>query len=155
MNVTSVVLVILSVVVGVGLVSQAGVNAQLKVGMSSSLQAAFVSFVVGTAVLGILVVIEGKPWFPQGSISSLPWWAWIGGLLGAFNIAMSIYLAPQLGALALAISIVCGQVIASIFYDQYGLLGYPTIEMTPQRIGGAFLIILGVMLVTYQPNKSG
>ncbi|MCY9853406.1 MULTISPECIES: DMT family transporter [Vibrio] len=155
MNVTSVVLVILSVVVGVGLVSQAGVNAQLKIGMSSSLQAAFVSFVVGTAVLGMLVVIEGKPWFPQGSISSLPWWAWIGGLLGAFNIAMSIYLAPQLGALALAISIVCGQVIASIFYDQYGLLGYPTIEMTPQRIGGALLIILGVMLVTYQPNKSG
>jgi transporter family-2 protein len=154
-NVTSVVLVILSVVVGVGLVSQAGVNAQLKIGMSSSLQAAFVSFVVGTAVLGMLVVIEGKPWFPQGSISSLPWWAWIGGLLGAFNIAMSIYLAPQLGALALAISIVCGQVIASIFYDQYGLLGYPTIEMTPQRIGGALLIILGVMLVTYQPNKSG
>ncbi|KFA97077.1 DMT family transporter [Vibrio sp. ER1A] len=155
MNVTSVVLVILSVVVGVGLVSQAGVNAQLKVGMSSSLQAAFVSFVVGTVVLGLLVVIEGKPWFPQGSISSLPWWAWIGGLLGAFNIAMSIYLAPQLGALALAISIVCGQVITSIFYDQYGLLGYPTIEMTPQRIGGALLIILGVMLVTYQPNKSG
>ena len=155
MNVTSVVLVILSVVVGVGLVSQAGVNAQLKIGMSSSLQAAFVSFVVGTAVLGMLVVIEGKPWFPQGSISSIPWWAWIGGLLGAFNIAMSIYLAPQLGALALAISIVCGQVIASIFYDQYGLLGYPTIEMTPQRIGGALLIILGVMLVTYQPNKSG
>ncbi|MCF4176481.1 DMT family transporter [Vibrio sp. McD22-P3] len=155
MNVTSVVLVILSVVVGVGLVSQAGVNAQLKIGMSSSLQAAFVSFVVGTAVLGMLVVIEGKPWFPQGSISSLPWWAWVGGLLGAFNIAMSIYLAPQLGALALAISIVCGQVIASIFYDQYGLLGYPTIEMTPQRIGGALLIILGVMLVTYQPNKSG
>ncbi|EDL54364.1 DMT family transporter [Vibrio mediterranei] len=155
MNVTSVVLVILSVVVGVGLVSQAGVNAQLKIGMSSSLQAAFVSFVVGTAVLGMLVLIEGKPWFPQGSISSLPWWAWIGGLLGAFNIAMSIYLAPQLGALALAISIVCGQVIASIFYDQYGLLGYPTIEMTPQRIGGALLIILGVMLVTYQPNKSG
>ncbi|AYV23116.1 DMT family transporter [Vibrio mediterranei] len=148
-------MVILSVVVGVGLVSQAGVNAQLKIGMSSSLQAAFVSFVVGTAVLGMLVLIEGKPWFPQGSISSLPWWAWIGGLLGAFNIAMSIYLAPQLGALALAISIVCGQVIASIFYDQYGLLGYPTIEMTPQRIGGALLIILGVMLVTYQPNKSG
>ncbi|MFH0261458.1 DMT family transporter [Vibrio mediterranei] len=155
MNVTSVVLVLLSVIVGVGLVSQAGINAQLKIGLSSSLQAAFISFVVGTAVLGVLVVIEGKPWFPQGSISSLPWWAWLGGLLGAFNIAMSIYLAPQLGALALAISIVCGQVIASIFYDQYGLLGYPTIEMTPQRIGGALLIILGVMLVTYQPNKSG
>ncbi|MCG9786752.1 DMT family transporter [Vibrio mediterranei] len=155
MNVTSVVLVLLSVIVGVGLVSQAGINAQLKIGLSSSLQAAFISFVVGTAVLGVLVVIEGKPWFPQGSISSLPWWAWLGGLLGAFNIAMSIYLAPQLGALALAISIVCGQVVASIFYDQYGLLGYPTIEMTPQRIGGALLIILGVMLVTYQPNKSG
>ncbi|GAL18995.1 integral membrane protein [Vibrio maritimus] len=152
-NFTGVILVLLSVIVGTTLASQAGVNAQLRTGLSSPLQAAFISFVIGTVVLGTLVVLEGKPWFPSGSLTNLPWWAWLGGFLGAFNIAMSIYLAPKLGALALAISIVCGQVIASLFYDQYGLLGYPKIELSPHRIGGAILIVIGVILVANHPGK--
>jgi transporter family-2 protein len=152
-NFTGVILVLLSVVVGTTLASQAGVNAQLRTGLGSPLQAAFISFVIGTLVLGTLVMLEGKPWFPNGTLKTLPWWAWLGGFLGAFNIAMSIYLAPKLGALALAIAIVCGQVTASLFYDQYGLLGYPKIELSPQRIGGAILIVLGVILVAYHPNK--
>ncbi|GAL31433.1 integral membrane protein [Vibrio variabilis] len=152
-NFTGVILVLLSVIVGTTLASQAGVNAQLRTGLSSPLQAAFISFVIGTIVLGTLVVLEGKPWFPIGSLKNLPWWAWLGGFLGAFNIAMSIYLAPKLGALALAISIVCGQVIASLFYDQYGLLGYPKIELSPHRIGGAILIVIGVILVANHPSK--
>ncbi|WP_315855413.1 DMT family transporter [Vibrio hangzhouensis] len=152
-NLTSFVLVILSVIVGMTLASQAGINAQLRSGLSSPLQAAFISFVIGTLLLGTLVLIEGKPWFTSGSIRSIPWWAWLGGFLGAFNIAMSIYLAPMLGALALAISIVCGQVIASLFFDQYGLLGYPKIELSPQRLGGAILIVIGVILVAHHPSK--
>jgi hypothetical protein len=61
---------------------------------------------------------------------------------------MSIYLAPKVGAVALAISVVCGQVIASIFYDQYGLLGYPKLEISPSRIIGAAFLILAVIMVS-------
>ncbi len=67
--------------------------------------------------------------------------------LGAFNIAMSIFLAPKLGALVLAISIVCGQVIASLALDQNGWLGYPKIEITFNRVLGAIFLIVGMFLV--------
>ncbi len=81
-NFTSAILVLLSVVVGTTLASQAGVNAQLRTGLGSPLQAAFISFVIGTLVLGTLVMLEGKPWFPNGTLKALPWWAWLGGFWG-------------------------------------------------------------------------
>jgi transporter family-2 protein len=141
-------LFLLAIVVGFSLASQAGVNAQLRTALSSPIQAAFLSFLLGTVVLGIIVLVQGGPWFAHDKALNLPWWAWLGGVLGAFNIAVSIYLAPKLGALALAISLVCGQVIAALFYDQHGWLGYPKLEITPSRIIGALLVVLGVIMVS-------
>ncbi len=137
----------LSILVGFSLASQAGINAQLRLALSSPIQAAFISFFIGTIILGVIVVIQGEPWFQPNTFSKIPWWAWLGGVLGAFNIAMSIYLAPKLGALVLAVSIVCGQVIASLALDQQGWFGYPKIEISINRIIGALLLIAGLFLV--------
>ena len=52
-----------------------------------------------------------------------------------------------LGALLLAVSIICGQVTASLVYDHHGWLGYPTINLSPSRVLGALLIVVGVVLV--------
>jgi transporter family-2 protein len=136
-----------AIVVGFSLASQAGVNSQLRSALSSPIQAAFISFLIGTVILGVILLVQRDPWFSVGEAFNVPWWAWLGGFFGAFNIAVSIYLAPKLGAVALAISVVCGQVIASIFYEQHGLLGYPKLEITPSRIMGAVFLILGVILV--------
>jgi transporter family-2 protein len=140
-------LLVCSLVVGASLASQAGLNAQLRVALSSPIQAAFISFLVGTLILGVVCLYQGQPWFTKGSLASVPWWAWFGGALGAFNIAMSIFLAPKLGAVAFAVSIVCGQIIASLVLDQNGWLGFPKIELTVNRVLGASLIVLGVLLV--------
>jgi transporter family-2 protein len=146
-NVSIYLLLPLSILVGFSLASQAGINAQLRLALSSPIQAAFISFFIGTVILGLVVFIQGEPWFKPNALPSIPWWAWLGGLLGAFNIAMSIYLAPKLGALVLAISIVCGQVIASLALDQQGWFGYPKIEITVNRVIGALLLIAGLFLV--------
>lgn len=146
-NVSIYLLLPLSILVGFSLASQAGINAQLRLALSSPIQAAFISFFIGTVILGLIVFIQGEPWFKPNIFPSIPWWAWLGGLLGAFNIAMSIYLAPKLGALVLAISIVCGQVIASLALDQQGWFGYPKIEITVNRVIGALLLIAGLFLV--------
>jgi transporter family-2 protein len=60
---------------------------------------------------------------------------------------MSIYLAPKLGALVLAVSIVCGQVIASLALDQQGWFGYPKIDISINRVISALLLIVGLFLV--------
>ncbi|KAF7764247.1 bacterial/archaeal transporter family-2 protein [Pseudoalteromonas citrea] len=136
-----------SIIIGFSLASQAGVNAQLRVALHSPIQAAFISFLIGTIVLGVIASIQGGAWFKPNAFTTIPWWAWLGGLLGAFNIAMSIFLAPKLGAMVLAISIVCGQILASLALDQNGWLGYPKIDITPSRLIGALFVIGGMLLI--------
>lgn len=137
-----------SILIGFSLASQAGVNAQLRVALHSPIQAAFISFLIGTIVLGSIAFVQGGSWFKPNALATIPWWAWLGGLFGAFNIAMSVFLAPKLGAMVLAISIVCGQIIASLALDQNGWLGYPKIDITPSRIIGALFVIAGMLLIT-------
>ncbi len=136
-----------SLLVGACGVAQAGVNSRLRRSLHSPIQAAFLSFLIGTLALGLVAHLLNAPWFAPGALAALPWWAWLGGLLGAFNVAMSVYLAPKLGALTLAISIVCGQVLASLVLDHNGWLGYPSIALSPPRLLGALSIVTGVLLV--------
>ena len=100
-----------------------------------------------TIILGVIALLQGDTWFKANSSISIPWWAWLGGALGAFNIAMSVFLAPKLGSMVLAISIVVGQIIASLILDQNGWLGYPKIDITPNRIIGALFVLIGLILV--------
>ena len=147
-DISSYFLLLSATLVGLSLASQAGINAQLREALASPVQAAFISFLIGTIMLGIMLVVQKDHWPSLNEARNIPWWAWLGGLLGAFNVAMSIYLVPKLGAVALAISVVCGQVIASVFYDHYGVIGYPKIEISFNRIAGAAFLILGVILVS-------
>jgi transporter family-2 protein len=137
----------LSVFIGISMASQAGINAQLRMALSNPVQAAFISFLIGTIILGVIALVQGDAWFKGNSLASIPWWAWFGGVLGAFNIAMSIFLAPKLGALVLAISIVVGQIVASLVLDQNGWLGYPKIDITLNRVIGALFVVVGLILV--------
>lgn len=140
-------LLIFALIVGCSLASQAGVNSQLRVALNTPVQAAFISFFIGAVILGTISLVQSDSWFTKESLSAIPWWAWLGGVFGAFNIAMSVFLAPKLGALVLAVSIVCGQVIASLVLDHNGWLGYPKIELSLSRICGALFIVVGVLLV--------
>lgn len=137
----------LGLLVGLSLASQVGINAQLRSGLSNPIQAAFISFLVGTIILGVITIIQGDKWFQVGTIKSIPWWAWCGGVLGAFNVAMMLFLAPKLGALLLTISIMCGQLLTSLVLDQNGWLGYPKIDFSALRVIGATLVVLGMFLV--------
>ncbi len=147
MTLSTTFLLLCSLLAGACAASQAGVNAQLRLALHSPIQAAFLSFLTGTLLLGVIALLLDAPWPAAEALTDIPWWAWLGGLLGAFNVAMSVYLAPKLGALTLAISIVGGQLLASMVLDHNGWLGYPRIEMSLPRMLGAVLIVAGVFLV--------
>jgi hypothetical protein len=69
---------------------------------SAARRAAFVSFLVGTIALLIISAFVRKPLPSLARLGDVPWWVWIGGLLGAFYVAGSIVTAPKLGAVTLA-----------------------------------------------------
>lgn len=134
-------------VAGAMITFQVGVNARLAHVVHGPIRAAFVSFVVGTIALLFLSAIVWRPLPTSGRLAGAPWWAWIGGLLGAFYVAGSIVTGPKLGAATLIAAVVAGQSLASILIDQFGWVGFREHHISPGRIAGMALVLGGAALV--------
>ena len=132
---------------GIILPVQFGINSQLRNFVGGPVAAAAISFVVGTVALAVAALVVQRSLPEPGSAASAPWWAWTGGLLGAFFVLASIILTPRLGAATTIGLILTGQVLASIVIDQFGLIQVPVHEASFPRIIGALLIVAGVVMV--------
>jgi bacterial/archaeal transporter family-2 protein len=126
---------------------QFGINAQLARWVGSPIASALVSFLGGTVALAIVMLIQRKPFPTLSKLDGAPWWVWIGGLLGAFYVAGSIFAAPKLGAVTLIAAIVAGQSVASLLIDQFGWVGFAEHHISPGRVAGMALVASGVALV--------
>jgi bacterial/archaeal transporter family-2 protein len=137
---------LLAVLVGAGLTFQVGMNATLGRVVGSPLWATVVNFCIGLAALLVCVVAFGARMAP-GTIPQVPAWAWAGGLLGAAYVAAATVLGPRLGAMALLSLVLAGQLATALIVDHYGVLGFPRIDVTPVRLVGAGLVVVGALLV--------
>ncbi|MFO1393849.1 MAG: DMT family transporter [Steroidobacteraceae bacterium] len=137
---------LLAVLVGAALTVQIGMNSTLRFGLGSPILATIVNFAVGLAALVAVAIASGARVTP-GTTSSVPAWAWLGGLLGATYVASTTVLGPRLGAAALLALTLAGQMIAALAVDQYGVLGFPQNPVTPARLAGAVLLVVGALLV--------
>ena len=115
--------------------------------MNGPIRAALVSFLVGTVVLLVAAAVVPKPWSSVSKLGNAPWWVWIGGILGAFYVAVSVIVAPRLGAATLIGAVVAGQLTAALLIDQYGLVGFPVQQISPGRVAGVVCLFAGVLLV--------
>jgi transporter family-2 protein len=79
--------------------------------------------------------------------SGLPWYAWLGGLYGAFFVAIAAYAAPRIGLASLITIGVAGQIGAALWLDHLGALGLPREPINVGRVIGALFVIAGVVLV--------
>lgn len=71
------------------------------------------------------------------------------GVLGACLVFAIAWLIPQLGAAAVMISLLAGQVIGGLLMSHYGWLGSPVQPVTPTKLLGVAVMIGGVALVTF------
>jgi transporter family-2 protein len=125
---------------------QAVVNARLRHAVASPFQVALLSFGVGTLALLGIVSAMARSW-AGASFSSVPWWAWTGGILGAGYITTAVVLAPRIGALALMALVIAGQILAALVLDHFGWLGLRRVPVTGSRLAGAVLLLAGLFLV--------
>ena len=148
MKISSQLIILLPLVfaVGVLLTLQTAINAQLKEYLYSPIQAAFFSFLIGTIVLALMVLFQSNPKPGLQELIQVPWYLWLGGILGVYAISMSIYAAPKLGFLTLTGVIIFGQMVTSMLVDQFGLLGNEKMPVNWQRLLGGVVIFIGVLL---------
>ena len=125
---------------------QAPINARLgrQVG---SLQAATVSFMVGTIALLAIAALSSGGLSPISNVGKVPWWALIGGLLVAFYVTVALITVRTLGASALTALVVAGQLSVAVAIDRFGLFGIAKQHIAAPRILGLVLLLAGVVLV--------
>lgn len=141
----------LALLAGAGLPIQGAVNAILRHDLGSPAVVGLVSFVVATAVMAALLVLSGafrQQRSPDGDhLSSMPWWGWLGGLIGAAYVTTVFSAIPVIGAAPAIGLAVAGQQAASILVDRYGWLRLPRRPVTGPRLAGAALLLCGVAII--------
>lgn len=125
---------------------QAPTNAMVARAGGSPVLAALISFVVGTAGLLIVWLASGnRP--ATSNFAGLPWYAWIGGFYGAMFVAVAAYAAPRIGLASLITIGIAGQIAMAMWLDHIGALGLPKDPINLVKLGGALLVLAGVVLV--------
>jgi transporter family-2 protein len=137
--------VILTAVAGGLIALQAPINAGLGKA-TGSLVAALVSFLIGTVALAAIVVLSGNAG-ELGSSLDVSWYYLLGGLLGAVYVVNALIAVSAIGAGGVAAATVAGQLTASVVIDRLGLFGLDQVALSPARVIGVVLLLVGTLLV--------
>jgi transporter family-2 protein len=125
---------------------QAPINSRLSKAVGN-FQAATFSFLLGTVVLVLVTAFVSGGLGRLGHLGRAPWWALVGGLLGAVYVTVALVAVRTLGASGLTAVVITGQLLISVVIDRFGLLGIARQHVGATRILGLVLLVAGVVLV--------
>lgn len=132
-------LTIFSMIVNAGLGKKIGV-----------LQGTLINYVVGlsvTIIVILIIMLTGN--FQRSSFTGVPFYAFLGGLIGVVVVAASNIVIPKIPALYTAILIFIGQIFTGIIMD-YVILNSISIG----KIIGGIIIIIGMVYNSYVDKTS-
>lgn len=145
----SLVFALLASAAGACIALQASANSRFRHNIDSALFAAFFS-ICGTFVTAISAMLLLRPSAPSmDGVRQTQWWNWIGGPLGAMIVMAGATLVSHLGAALFIALVVGGQLLCSLLLDHFALMGLSQQPITPGRVLGAALVVVGVVCIKY------
>lgn len=123
-------------------------NGALRVALVNPWLASLVSFLPIVALLACVVICLPHPLPGADNIANMPWWAPLGGVIGAFAVVAGLMFVDRVGAGAFAGLLITSNFLMSLAIDRFGWFGMPVHELTSGRIFGAALMVGGIALIT-------
>lgn len=139
----------LALLMGTLIPAQALMNAKMRTFVLNPMYSSIINFAVGAmlilAVTGVAIALgQAGNW--RGAHHA-PWWAWLGGLIGASVVLIGILAVPKIGAANYSVAIIAGQLFGALMLDHFGWLGVQQHSISPPRLLGAGLLMIGVWLI--------
>ena len=125
-----------------------GSNATLSKGLGQPVIAALTITSVNALLYLSIAPFVGLGLPKMSAVAEIPWWAWIGGLLGGFYVLASIFFAEKLGAAIFIGLSVSAAIVTSCVLDHFGLVGFKQHSASLWRIAGCAFMVGGLTLVT-------
>ena len=122
-------------------------NGALRSGLSNPWLASIVSFVPIVAILLVVFFCLPRPLPTAESVAGMPWWAPLGGLLGAGAVVAGLLFVDKVGAGAYAGLTITANILMSLAIDNFGLFGMEVHTLSVWRALGGVLLVAGVTLV--------
>lgn len=139
----------LFIIVG-GLLQAAGgaMNAQLFRSLKNPWLASLISFVLIVCFFLCAWAIFLRPLPETAQLEKMPWWAPLGGLVGAVAVYAGLTLVGEVGAGVYTGLSVTACLISSLILDHFGWLNLDVHPCGAGRLAGAALMICGVALIS-------
>jgi transporter family-2 protein len=125
---------------------QAGLNTKLGKSLESPVFASMISFVVGATAI-ILYILLTRESVSLASMRTAPYYAWMGGILGAFYVTAIILSFPRIGPAMTFGLVVAGQMVIAVALDHFNILVAQQHPINLWRILGIVLIVTGVIII--------
>lgn len=123
-------------------------NNALRNAMTNPWLASVVSFLPVVALLAVLWLCLPHPLPTEKGLAEMPWWAPLGGLIGAVAVIAGLLFVGTVGAGAFAGLTITANILMSLLIDKYGMFGMAVHDLTPGRIAGAVLMVAGIALIS-------
>ena len=125
----------------------AAMNGQLHKSLMNPWLASTVSFALITFFFMGAFLIMPHPLPTTKDLAMMPWWAAVGGLVGAVQVYAGLTLVNRVGAGPLMGFTVTAALIASLAIDHFGWFRMDQHPITPLRALGGLLLVGGVTLI--------
>ncbi len=129
---------------------QIAVNGYLGHELASPVKSALMSFLTGSALLIVICLVlalMGKLHRPSPrSAERDPWWIWLGGLVGAIFIYVTVILSQTIGTGTTMICILMGATVGGMIVDYWGLFGTRRQALNAKKVAGLLLMVAGAAM---------
>ncbi len=122
-------------------------NGQLNKSLTNSWLASAVSFGLITAFFICAFAVLPRPLPTLEGITTMPWWAPLGGLVGAVAVYAGLVLVNQVGAGAYTGLTVTAALLTSLVIDNFGWFHMEVHPLNLPRILGGVLMVGGIVLI--------
>jgi transporter family-2 protein len=124
-------------------------NARLKGALHSPIAAAAINFIVGfiMLLLGMAIARTGLTGIQHWAIA--PWWAFLGGLMGAAFVTLNTLTVPRLGLTTTTLTVVVSQLVMSLVMDQLGWFGIAPHPISSARMIAIIFLVVAIALTQF------
>ncbi|WP_058535386.1 DMT family transporter [Legionella saoudiensis] len=123
-------------------------NGALNKALVNPWLASLVSFLPIICLLFCLFLCSPLPLPNLNDIKTMPWWAPLGGVAGAFAVIGGLLYVHKIGAGTFAGLTITANIIMSLLIDKFGLFGMQPHELNTGRVIGGFFMIVGITLIS-------
>jgi len=149
-----------AILAGALIALQVRMSGELSLSMHNAVEVGILNYISALAILVVIVVLSrslraGVAGVPAAiRTGRIKWWQVLGGVFGGIYIALQASTTPLIGVAAFVIAITAGRAVNALIVDRLGIGRAEKDAITWQRVLGAVLMIIAVVIAV-APDAHG